>query len=239
MTIESHILKAVEGLDCFTAAILQDRLDDGLCLSHPRLNWYLSKMAGDGKYGFLDIVPVSTEHGCKNLPSSHFKSFYEVPFGDSGKEAFIRLDVLYEENPYNSTRLLPIESPFFLQDGQPLMVRVPEKEDMLGDKLTAFGPNTLGIPYYKEDRNGQLRCCSLEIIKQLFDIGRLFDAVDDFTNAYMSFKTATSSLCPFSTICLKNSNVFAVPFQKHSGIGRRHTNFFRAVFADLFHGCAC
>lgn len=49
MTIENHILKAVEGLDCFTAAVLQDRFGEGLHLGRPRLNWYLSKMAETGK----------------------------------------------------------------------------------------------------------------------------------------------------------------------------------------------
>lgn len=175
--------------------ILKDGLNrlsidiDVICSPEDDIRKYLKNV---DEHGFIDIVPVKTEHGCKNLPSSHFKSFYEVLFGGSGKEAFIRLDVLYEDNPYSNTQLLPIESPFFLQDGTPLMVRVPAKEDILGDKLTAFGPNTLGIPYYKEDRTGQQRRCSLEIIKQLFDIGRLFDAVDDFTDTYASFRKVST-----------------------------------------------
>ncbi len=41
---------------------------------------------------------------------------------------------------------------------------------MLGDKLTAFAPNTTGIPYEK-NRHSK----SMEIIKQLYDIGNLFD----------------------------------------------------------------
>ena len=140
-------------------------------------------------HGFLNIIPVRTEHGGKDLPASHFKSFYEVLFGGKDdEEAFIRLDVLYEENPYSNTQLIPIDSPFFKLDGEPLKVRVPSKEDILDDKLTAFGPNTLGIPYYKEVRAVQMRRCSLDIIKQLFDISCLFNVVEDFTNAYTSFK---------------------------------------------------
>jgi hypothetical protein len=54
------------------------------------------------------------------------------------------------------------------------MVNIPSVNDILGDKLTAFAPNTSGIPYFKggTDRN-------LEIIKQLYDIGRLFDNMDN------------------------------------------------------------
>lgn len=37
---------------------------------------------------------------------------------------------------------------------------------------TAFAPETTGIPYYKGEN-----LSTLEIIKQLYDIGRLFDRV--------------------------------------------------------------
>ena len=55
--------------------------------------------------------------------------------------------------------------------GKPLLAKVPCLEDMLGDKLTAFAPNTTGIPYFKKQDS-----MSMEIIKQLYDIGNLFDA---------------------------------------------------------------
>ena len=38
---------------------------------------------------------------------------------------------------------------------------IPSFEDLLGDKLTAFAPNTTGIPYFKKDDS-----MSMEIIKQ-------------------------------------------------------------------------
>ena len=51
---------------------------------------------------------------------------------------------------------------------------MPSYEDILGDKLTAFAPNTTGIPY---EKNGDSR--SMEIIKQLYDIGSLLSYVKD------------------------------------------------------------
>jgi hypothetical protein len=45
---------------------------------------------------------------------------------------------------------------------------------MLGDKLTAFAPNTTGIPYFKNEDSR-----SMEIIKQLYDIANLLDVVSD------------------------------------------------------------
>ena len=171
--------------------ILKDSLNrlsidvDVVCPPGEQIQNYLK---GLDAHGFTNIIPVRTEHGGKKLPASHYKSFYELTFGtEKIDDAFIRLDVLYEENPYTNTQKLHIDSPFLKQEGAPLMVTVPAKEDILGDKLTAFGPNSIGIPYYKEERDGNMRRCSLEIIKQLFDISRLFEVVDDFKPTYHSF----------------------------------------------------
>lgn len=69
---------------------------------------------------------------------------------------------------------MPVSSPFIGLDDNPLLVSIPSVNDILGDKLTAFAPNTSGIPYFKGDKD-----CHLEIAKQLYDIGRLFDSMDD------------------------------------------------------------
>lgn len=55
------------------------------------------------------------------------------------------------------------------------MVKLPSKEDLLGDKLTAFAPHTTGIPFSRRKN------CSMEICKQLFDVASLFDIVGDLS----------------------------------------------------------
>src|SRR5690606_1840495 len=55
--------------------------------------------------------------------------------------------------------------------GDPIMVMLPTCDAILGDKLTAFAPNTTGVPYGKGKE--------IEIIKQLYDISNLFDHVED------------------------------------------------------------
>lgn len=98
-------------------------------------------------------------------------------------KSFILLDVLYEDCHYHKTNFIDIASTFIKLDGEPLKVVVPSVEDILGDKLTAFAPETTGIPYYK---NGKLT--TLEIIKQLYDVGRLFDSIQDIGTVSLSFK---------------------------------------------------
>jgi hypothetical protein len=75
---------------------------------------------------------------------------------------------------YSKILQIPIQSSFIPDDSAPLSVNVPCPEDILGDKLTAFAPNTTGIPYLKREDS-----MSMEIIKQLYDIGNLFDNVSD------------------------------------------------------------
>lgn len=78
---------------------------------------------------------------------------------------------------------LPIESSFLPQTGAPLLVKTPSIEDLLGDKLTAFAPNTTGIPYFKNDNS-----MSMEIIKQLYDVANLFDKADNLQVVKETFR---------------------------------------------------
>jgi len=57
---------------------------------------------------------------------------------------------------------------------------MPSVDCILGDKLTAYAPNTTGIPYGKNKE--------LEIIKQLFDVGNLFDEMEDIDAVRNTFK---------------------------------------------------
>ena len=64
-----------------------------------------------------------------------------------------------------------------------MSVDVPCAEDLLGDKLTAFAPNTTGIPYFKNGKS-----MSMEIIKQLYDVGCLFDLSNDMDIVRKTFE---------------------------------------------------
>lgn len=63
------------------------------------------------------------------------------------------------------------------------MVTTPDFNNILGDKLTAFAPTTTGIPYIKKDKE-----MGMEIIKQMYDVGCLFDEIDDISMVKDVFK---------------------------------------------------
>ena len=56
-------------------------------------------------------------------------------------------DVLFEEVHYKNIIELPINSTFCIIENDLNRVRVPNFNNIIGDKLTAFAPNTTGIPY--------------------------------------------------------------------------------------------
>ncbi len=142
-----------------------------LCPPGMDLTRYLQ---GFERFGFTDCTMIERQRRT-NVPKSHSKLHYVMAFrNERQQEGSILLDVLYEDSQYHQVDERDILYPFFEVEGNPLKVRTPSINDILGDKLTAFAPNTCGIPYFKSRRNR-----SLDIIKQLFDISRLMDAATD------------------------------------------------------------
>jgi len=108
------------------------------------------------------------------IKKAHYKVFYSPTHRTQTEEEYVLLDILFEKVQYKKVTAIPISSPFLQTEGTPITVTVPSLEDILGDKLTAFAPNTTGIPYFKKGNS-----MSMEIIKQLYDIGNLADVIED------------------------------------------------------------
>jgi hypothetical protein len=79
------------------------------------------------------------------------------------------LDILFDEDPYPRLQEVDVNAPILSMEGRITRVSCPLAECLLGDKLTAFAPNTTGIQYGMGKE--------IEMAKQLFDIGTLFDVV--------------------------------------------------------------
>lgn len=140
------------------------------------------------EFGFTDFKIIDRQQRGIDIPKSHSKFFYQVSYKDGlDMTENILLDVLNEDCHYNDIWELPIDSPLIKNVGTSNIVKVPSPGDILGDKLTAFAPNTTGIPYLK---NGIDK--GLEIVKQMYDIARLFDKIDNLETTAMSFKRIAS-----------------------------------------------
>jgi hypothetical protein len=125
------------------------------------------------KQGFSQIE-IQNRSRTSKIFKEHFKFYYTPHHKTKKEQEFILLDLVYEKINYDRLISIPIQSSFIPIKGKPLTVKTPCFEGILGDKLTAFAPNTTGIPYFKKEDS-----MSMEIIKQMYDIGNLFDVVDD------------------------------------------------------------
>jgi hypothetical protein len=122
-----------------------------------------------------------------DIPKAHYKFIYHSNFANknqegqvvSNPEREILLDILFAENHYPTLIKVPLETEWILQNDERVIVTTPDINSILGDKLTAFAPNTTGIPYNVEKEK--------EILKQLFDIGNLFDLLTDINVFKKSF----------------------------------------------------
>lgn len=127
----------------------------------------------------------------------HHRFFYSPLYKTGKEEEYVLLDILFEKINYSQVLSLPIQSAFLPPDENPLLVRIPGLEDILGDKLTAFAPNTTGVPYFKkEDPMG------MEIIKQLYDIGNLADVVKDMGIVSATFKKFVETEATYRELAL-------------------------------------
>jgi predicted nucleotidyltransferase component of viral defense system len=106
------------------------------------------------------------------IEKAHYKFYYTPTTNTRSGTEYILLDILYQKSHYGKdVQQTKIKSPFLKLSGKITEVTTPKTEAILGDKLTAFAPETTGVQYGKGKE--------IEIIKQLFDIGHLFDMVSD------------------------------------------------------------
>lgn len=124
------------------------------------------------------------DRGTRGLPRRrHFKFFFNSPF-DPRAGAYVLLDVVQEKEIVHGCTKKVIQTSF-IQPEQEIEVELPTIESLLGDKLTAFAPNTTGVPYRKKDGSvGQV----MQVAKQLFDVGILFEHAHDFVEVGKTYE---------------------------------------------------
>lgn len=133
-----------------------------------------------------------TSTGRDPLPQRrHFQFFFNSERAPSGR-ANILLDVVQEEHCPHEIVKLPIRTSFLTPERE-VLVQLPTIESLLGDKLTAFAPTTTGVKLRRSDgTEGDI----MQVAKQLFDVGVLFEHANDFdaiARAYNGVQAQESS----------------------------------------------
>jgi hypothetical protein len=146
------------------------------------------------------------------LPKQHYKFFFHSVI--QNKESHILLDILFDENLYPCLKDLSVDTPILSIEGQATKVSCPAVECLLGDKLTAFARSTTGIQYGLGKQ--------IEMAKQLFDIGALFDSASNVDLIRRTFEwMATKELTYRRMPDLTPTDVLLDSFQTACLIGTR------------------
>ena len=115
------------------------------------------------------------------IEKRHFKLFYRPIAKMKGELNYILLDVLYEPNSYANIQQTPISHFLLIEESSPIQVVTPTLEAILGDKLTAYGPNTTGVSLTKP----------MDLMKQVYDIAGIFDRVSTLETVKQNFVKVT------------------------------------------------
>jgi hypothetical protein len=161
-----------------------------------------------------------------DIPKAHYKFYFQSAIFE--KIQYILLDVLFEESPYTQIMNIPVRSKFISCDQKTTKVKIPSLNCILGDKLTAFAPNTTGIRYDIDKE--------LEIIKQLFDISTLFDLADDISVVKDNFNRIARQQIIYRGIKLIPDDVLMDIFETASVItsrGKKNANRYKDLEAGI------
>ncbi len=120
------------------------------------------------------------------IPKAHYQLIFFSQWDNKEKE--ILLDVLYEEHGYPALVQAPVVNEWILTDDNSLSVPIPSADSIAGDKLTAYAPNTTGIRFRVEHGDGAVTEKQMEVMKQLFDLGILFDRITSLSHCRQSFE---------------------------------------------------
>jgi predicted nucleotidyltransferase component of viral defense system len=149
--------------------------------------------------------------GNSGIEKRHFKFTYDSP--TNGKELYILLDVLFEENPYAHLLEKEISNELLLTQGEMLTVKVPNVNGILADKLTAFAPHTTGIPL----NVGK----DMEVMKQMYDVCTLIDAFTDFAEVRDTYMRISKTEIAYRGTDIKPDDALMDTFQAAACIASR------------------
>lgn len=152
-------------------------------------------MSEENVESFLDAVVaqspifVSFEKDVPRTDSNvlHYKVYYR-PYIEPISEnplPYILLDAAKADNPYERTVQMPIRTGIIDVEEPATIVTTPSPEGLLGDKLTAFAPDTIGVPITAEPGHRPKR---VEALKQLYDVSNLFEISSDIEEIRKTYR---------------------------------------------------
>jgi len=176
----------------------------------------------------------------EGVPKAHYTFEFDSVYNPN-VPGTILLDILFDSPHYPELIESAIETSWLSVNGATTRITTPSVNAICGDKLTAFAPETIGIPYYKLEQ-----LFAMEICKQLFDLGKLFENITDiaivkksfsaFAKAELSYRSSDKD---FSKRNIKETDVLWDSINTCAIIAKRERNTTKETkkkFGDLNRG---
>jgi hypothetical protein len=173
-----------------------------------------------------NFIRVEEDKRANKMPLSHFKFFF---IDINGDEKYTLLDLLFDKVLYSQVNSIKLKSQILDLDGPPTFISCPSPECLLGDKLTAFAPHTTGVQYNCDK--------ALEMAKQLFDIGTLFDFLEKPELFYDTYERIATRELEFQKLApLTPKDVLRDTLNSALMLGMRGYKYDQSEYAELSKG---
>ena len=133
------------------------------------------------------------------IPKAHYFLYFHSNLFDN--ERYVLLDILIDKPDYPEIIDKKIDLPILIQDGESTSVRMLGINSLLGDKLTAFAPNTIGVTYDSGKHLG--------LLKQLYDIDLLIDVATNLPLVSETFKISAQKEIDYLQENIKIGDVYS------------------------------
>lgn len=128
-------------------------------------------------------------------PTKHYAVYFDSVAGDQNVEWTVLIDVIESENPYASLEDRELDTSF-VTPSESVALKVPSLSSMLGDKLAAFAPGTIGYPYQPINRRGEPdEPRPANVVKHLHDLGQLAALANNLNEGITTYRRIHAEQC--------------------------------------------
>jgi len=139
-----------------------------------------------------------------NPPTVHYAVDFDSVVNPE-QPFYVMIDVLAAENPYAALVDKELNAGF-VEPEESITLSLPSISSLLGDKLAAFAPGTIGFPYQPISRKGALMDERPGyVVKHLYDLGQLTGLADTLADTIATYDRIHAEQCAWRGLHERNA----------------------------------
>jgi hypothetical protein len=164
---------------------------DILCLDQGKLPEVLDQVVSERPFhGWRHLKGLDR----MNPPTVHYAVDFDSVVNPE-QPFYVMIDVLAAENPY-ATLVNKELNADFVEPVESVTLPLPSTSSLLGDKLAAFAPGTIGFPYQRNSRKGEaLPPMPGYVVKHLYDLGQIAVLAENLSETISTYERIHAEQC--------------------------------------------